>query len=217
MPKERFFHLTDSKKQRITQAIFAEFSRVPFDQISINKIVQTADIPRGSFYQYFEDKMDLLCFILQDFRKEMDQILRDELKRTKGDLFAVCQAALTFTVTYGTQKEHLALFQNVFPHLKLQDEQKVFPYLQVQNFESLELCCKEQPESSDLLQLLRNYFSGVSQRDLLDLIEISLALLHYTIAQTFFHLEQKDEIQANFKNKLSILKRGLLREESCNV
>jgi len=41
------------------QAAVAEFAAVGFDLASIQKIIKASGIPRGSFYQYFEDKEDL--------------------------------------------------------------------------------------------------------------------------------------------------------------
>lgn len=62
MPKETFFHLTDEKKSRIMSAAKKEFSRVPLSEASIARIIKDAEIPRGSFYQYFEDKEDLYFY-----------------------------------------------------------------------------------------------------------------------------------------------------------
>ena len=60
MPKETFLKLPEEKKDKIIKAAKKEFARVPFEQTSIKNIVEDADIPRGSFYQYFESKEDLL-------------------------------------------------------------------------------------------------------------------------------------------------------------
>ena len=50
MPSERFLHLPEEKKMRIIKAALKEFARVSYDEISINRIIQDAGIPRGSFY-----------------------------------------------------------------------------------------------------------------------------------------------------------------------
>ena len=63
MPTERFLHLSESKKALIREAAIKEFSRVPIEKVSINKIVQNANIFRGSFYKYFEYKEDHLGYI----------------------------------------------------------------------------------------------------------------------------------------------------------
>ena len=60
MPKETFVKLSKEKKDKIIKAAKKEFARVPFEQTSIKNIVEDADIARGSFYQYFESKEDLL-------------------------------------------------------------------------------------------------------------------------------------------------------------
>ena len=49
-----------AKKNKIIKAAKKEFERVPFEQTSIKNIVEDAEIARGSFYQYFESKEDLL-------------------------------------------------------------------------------------------------------------------------------------------------------------
>lgn len=58
MPKETFNNLPIEKQKSIFDACIKEFSTVPFSQASINQIIKNANISRGSFYQYFEDKWD---------------------------------------------------------------------------------------------------------------------------------------------------------------
>ena len=58
MPSETFLRLTEEKRTRLVDAAWEEVLRVPFEEMSINKIILRARIPRGSFYQYFTDKKD---------------------------------------------------------------------------------------------------------------------------------------------------------------
>ena len=60
MPKETFLKLPQEKKTKIIKAAKKEFKRAPLEQASIKNIVEDAGIARGSFYQYFESKEDLL-------------------------------------------------------------------------------------------------------------------------------------------------------------
>ncbi|MDN5314133.1 MAG: hypothetical protein PWP10_2880 [Clostridiales bacterium] len=64
MPKPTFKNLPEDKREKIEQAAIAEFTAYSFDQASINRIVDTAEIPKGSFYQYFNDKKDLYKHVL---------------------------------------------------------------------------------------------------------------------------------------------------------
>ena len=58
-----FERLPQEKRDRIIQAARTEFIRYPYEKTSINRILAEAEVPKGSFYQYFDDKSDLfsLC------------------------------------------------------------------------------------------------------------------------------------------------------------
>jgi AcrR family transcriptional regulator len=64
MPKSTFWKLAEEKQQRIQDAICHEFLAVPFERASIKRMVEEAKIPRGSFYQYFEDKADAFEYLI---------------------------------------------------------------------------------------------------------------------------------------------------------
>lgn len=64
MPKSLFFKLDETKRARITEAALIEFSSNIYNEASINQIIKTADISRGSFYKYFEDKEDLYFYMV---------------------------------------------------------------------------------------------------------------------------------------------------------
>lgn len=64
MPKDTFYNLPKSKKDRIEEAAIQEFKEYSFDASSINRIVENSGISKGSFYQYFEDKKDLYKHIM---------------------------------------------------------------------------------------------------------------------------------------------------------
>ncbi|MFO7636481.1 MAG: TetR/AcrR family transcriptional regulator [Clostridia bacterium] len=59
IPKQTFHNLPAEKKDKIIRAALEEFTERTFTEASIACIVRASGIPRGSFYQYFDDKMDL--------------------------------------------------------------------------------------------------------------------------------------------------------------
>ena len=65
MPKETFFNLQNDKRNLIISAAIEEFSKANYNSASINQICKRSDIPKGSFYQYFEDKLDLYVYIMK--------------------------------------------------------------------------------------------------------------------------------------------------------
>lgn len=80
MPTQRFLKLKEEKKQAILEAAVHEFSRVPYSSASINQIIKEADISRGSFYTYFEDKDDLMRYMLRGFRDNCQERIFRTLK-----------------------------------------------------------------------------------------------------------------------------------------
>ncbi len=64
MPKETFFNLPSDKRKMIEDIALDEFAEFGFDGASVNRIVASANIAKGSFYQYFEDKSDLYQHVL---------------------------------------------------------------------------------------------------------------------------------------------------------
>lgn len=89
MPTSTFFRLPEEKRQRLLDAAREEFSQARFSDVSINRLIQNAHIPRGSFYQYFADKEDLFGYLMSDMRDYFYQTMMEILAQVKGDLFAV--------------------------------------------------------------------------------------------------------------------------------
>ena len=69
MAKDTYYALDKEKRNRILNACIKEFSEHPFSKASINRIIKHADIPRGSFYQYFENKEDCYLEVLTEIGK----------------------------------------------------------------------------------------------------------------------------------------------------
>ena len=65
MPKETFFNLPDEKRDLIISSAIDEFSKASYNAASVNRICRKANIPKGSFYQYFTDKLDLYVYIMK--------------------------------------------------------------------------------------------------------------------------------------------------------
>ena len=92
MPSERFFNLSEDKQQRIIEASTDEFIASGMHDASINRIIKDADISRGSFYTYFEDKNDLFNFIFSTLKHSSASMILDEIEKKKGDVFAAAKA-----------------------------------------------------------------------------------------------------------------------------
>ena len=65
MPTDTFFNLPAHKRANLIDIALDEFAEHDYDGVSITRYVSRAGIAKGSFYQYFSGKADLLAHLLQ--------------------------------------------------------------------------------------------------------------------------------------------------------
>ena len=88
MPSSTFLNLAPEKQEKLLTAAAREFTERPYNEASINQIVQAAGIPRGSFYMYFRDKEDLFRYLIQESMDALLMAFEEILRRSGGDVFA---------------------------------------------------------------------------------------------------------------------------------
>ena len=88
MPSATFYNLPAEKRERLLRAAREEFSRVPYESASVNRIIQSAGIPRGSFYMYFTDKEELFGHLMDSYGALLERRMGELLEQREGDLFA---------------------------------------------------------------------------------------------------------------------------------
>ncbi len=91
LPTDTFFRLPEAKRETLLRCARQEFARVPFPDASINRIIRSAGIPRGSFYMYFEDKSDLFFYLMDRFADTFTEAVCQQLEEAEGDLFQAFQ------------------------------------------------------------------------------------------------------------------------------
>lgn len=203
LPTETFLNLSKQKKNKIIKAIKNEFARVPFEKVSINKIVQDADISRGSIYMYFEDKKDMLVCVLSSYHDELMSTIKEKFKHNNGDIFSVFSEVLNFTAEFGTEKENIAFCMNIFSNQTVQND--------------ILLQCESRSRKKNHFDLLKQYVDTKSLNlqchdDVYDIIDILIAVTQKATVDIFLHIDEKDEILEEYKNKITILQRGMLKE-----
>ncbi len=92
MPFARFRHLAPEKREQLLDVAAQEFAHYGFEDASINRILQSAQLSKGAAYYYFEDKVDLFFTVVQ-YCNERLQLIDQEL-----DLAAL--SAETFWPTF---------------------------------------------------------------------------------------------------------------------
>ena len=88
MPKETFHNLPEDKRQLIEKVSISEFATSGYDKASITRIVDRCQIAKGSFYQYFENKLDLYLYMLKLISDlKMEYLEKLQIKLVDVDFF----------------------------------------------------------------------------------------------------------------------------------
>lgn len=202
MPFQTFYNLSEEKKERLMDAVRAEFSRAPFEQVSINRIVQTAGISRGSFYQYFADKEDLFFYCIEGTMNNMNHQVFLALQQSDGDIFKAAETFLAFLLQFGDSvgmslmsnfmkqihgsTDKRFRLENYIPNAKLQD----IPFLEMVDTSSLNL------QQEDDLALM---------------LDIIVNELRWCICKAYLFAITSEQVQLEFHTRLEILRHGMAR------
>lgn len=201
MPTERFLNLPEEKQKRIIQASLTEFSRVPFEEVSINRIIQDAGIARGSFYQYFEDKQDLRMYLLGGFRTCLEKKIKIYLDEKRGDLFQFFKDALDEIVKEGMREELKDVCKNVFSQMRYGGD-----------------CMKDivvttedgkQWREEVLSQMKENYYPEYSLEELILVGEMLIQQIKEAIANIFLYEEYAGQMKENYYRKVDLIEAGM--------
>lgn len=113
MPTKTFLNLSKEKRIRILKAAKKEFSRVPLDRAIIANIVKDADIPRGSFYQYFENVEDLFVYLMNYMYGIDKRKFAKYLEETDNDVYEALKMKFSNTIDKLTIAENRQFRLNI--------------------------------------------------------------------------------------------------------
>ncbi len=207
MPKQTFFNLPNEKQQVLMNAAKKEFSRVSLNKSSIANIVKDACIPRGSFYQYFENKEDAFYYLLEKQTKEHNKEFMNILESSNGDIFEAFTGTFRYMIREFQEEENRSFFKNAFLHMDYKMERKL-----AKGFKFNQGTFDEQyPE---LLQYINKSSLHVNNdHELIHVMQILMAVTLQNIMHNFAHKYTLEESLAKYTLEIDLLKRGLLKKE----
>jgi AcrR family transcriptional regulator len=123
LPVQTFFNLPEEKRQRIIEAAIDEFSRNSYKNASIARIIEDAGIPRGSFYQYFNDIKDLYKYVLELSSQKKIHYMKDVMEMlSELEAFHIIRELYAAGIRFAKEETKLAAIGNNF--LKEDEELK---------------------------------------------------------------------------------------------
>lgn len=207
MPSERFYRLPEEKRKLICRAAMKEFARVTMDKVSINQIIKNADISRGSFYTYFEDKWDVLAYIFEDSHRRLMELMKRKIRENNGNVWSVIEAVMEEMMKFCSDHSNFEFLKNVMAHANSDDVLRGFSKRKSQEYAKISDCMER--------WLYENLDRDVLKRDDFESFHCLFSLGMSAVAMAvreFYEGEPKEAVSARFYARLDIMKYGALRQ-----
>lgn len=203
MPTSTFFRLPAEKRKRLMDAAWEEFTATRYTDVSINRIIHKAHIPRGSFYQYFEDKEDLFWYLLGDMQNYFTKSFRELLQDAQGDILAVPVRA--FDRFMGQKGDPDPFLSKCIQVIRLNQG------LDFQRFYAIEpgILPEEFMSSIDLKKYRRQDRNFISH-----VFFLSIAPLAFAIMETLRNPEQWERQRNILQERIEVVRVGSLTPEA---
>lgn len=204
MPKKTFSSLNGEKKNKLLKCAKEEFGKMLYEDVSINKIIQNAEISRGSFYMYFEDKKDLYLYLVENYKKYLVNTYLEILKEEDGDFINAWICLYNKLIENIPKLEDLAFIKNIYLNMKLSSE-KIGPLKPSEE--------QRTKFEKELLKYIdRNKYKYNSDEDLISSFELLMIMTNTSLARIFLDFDQKKEIK-KYERMVNILSYGVYKEE----
>ena len=203
MIKQTFYNLPEQKRQRVINAVIDEFADTENDKVSINRIVQKANISRGSFYQYFDDKLDLVEVLIKSYiDMGIDDICR-AVATSNGDIFYTFECMFDEIAAFSNDERHKKVLKNLISNVRANNT-LVSDYI-IKRYKGIESLVDITDEFS------RKDFRFKSDEDMTLLQQILISVLKNEIYNYYVFDTDLEESKARYLRKLYIIKQGVLK------
>ncbi len=202
MPTNTFFNLPAEKKHKILKAANKEFARVPLEQASIKNIVEDAEIARGSFYQYFENKQDLFDYIMTSKTGDMEKNLMEMIENENGNIINIFINMYDHLIEVGKIRRNNKLFRQIFENIKTSDN------LMLTRKE--EMNKKLEKTLQDLYSKNKDILNIKDEEEFKLVIEILAAITRRRIVASLKY-KNSAEARKDFLKEIEYIKRGILK------
>ena len=201
MPKQTFLNLSTEKQHNLLKAAKQEFSRVPLHEAVISNIIKSAQISRGSFYQYFEDLEDLFFYLLEEHVKKNREQFIVHLRQNKGDLINTFIDVFQSMLKDFQDENHRIFFRNAFLNMNHKVSNAFTNNTSLENLVN---------QRTDFLSIIDTAKLNIKdERELLHTMKIIQAITFQNLVQSFAMQLSTEEAIENYTLEMSMIKKGL--------
>lgn len=127
MAKQTFLNLPEEKRTKIINSLKKEFSKSSLKDALVSNIIKDAEIPRGSFYQYFEDIDDAYYFVINEYSKEIKKYLLEDLVKCKGDIILAYNHLYRYILDMIEDENNKQYFEKIFLNMSYEVQSMFTP------------------------------------------------------------------------------------------
>ena len=153
-------------------------------------------ISRGSFYQYFESKEDLLKYIIMQDTESKNKEIADLLKETDGDIFELCIFLYDKMTKKIEKDENMIVFRKIFNNIMQSKENRVLE----NNLIDFKMICKIIKSNNLKIQ---------NEKELEILLKMLIDITFKSIMYSKMN-ENKKEEREKFLKRLEFIKFGVM-------
>lgn len=203
MPSQTFVNLPEEKRIRIIQAAKEEFSQYSFYDASINRIIKEAQIPRGSFYRYFENKEDLFLYLLNEYKSDLLNQINSKIK-DRVSLFSLHFMLFDYITKKAMDPAHSKFLVNVFTRTDIKLAEHLMSFTDVSEME-------EQHEKLLNLVTDTHLLKIEIKEELFQVIEILRTITFNQIILALNDLSTVSQKRKDLERQFHFIKYGVLK------
>ncbi|WP_257141123.1 TetR/AcrR family transcriptional regulator [Bacillus sp. AFS015802] len=203
LPKTTFFNLREEKRNVLVEAAKKEFSRVSLYEASIANILKTAGIPRGSFYQYFENKEDAFFYLVGEHARKRFETFISLLGAHEGDLFEATRIMFHSMLEFSYENGQNNFIRNVLLNMNYKIEKTFTQTLTRKTIDE---------RYEEIFRLVnRDLFNIENKKDLYHVLQILSAVTFHNLVQSISDELTLDEAMEKYVKEMNMIKRGLCK------
>lgn len=103
MPKKAFLNLPGKKQDEFFDMALEVFAHQPYQQASLSALLKKAGMAKGTFYQYFSDKLDLYDYLVINVFAMKQFYLKSRMPAHPDDFFRVFEILLRLETGFRLQ------------------------------------------------------------------------------------------------------------------
>lgn len=200
MPKDTFMNLSEEKREKVEKALEKEFARASFEKASVSRIVEDANIPRGSFYQYFEDKEDAIRYIVHKHISLEHKMLYELLLQTQGNIFDMAVLVFDRMTNETKETDRKELYRNIMKEIKKNNINVFDENMKYENLEQVKKIIDKNNlniQKEDSLKYIMKILINITRSEVIEVVDNKVSI---------------DQGKADLQKQLEILKYGLLKK-----